>query len=1071
MKRIFLVLFLFVCVLFFTGGLFLKSGIHIDGFHAGSATLSNISLKWQNKLELRIESLVIDLLKDESGKQLPGLNLVDKALPLIQGIDRLFSKISIQEFMAGEVSGSLLYEASLGHLSLSSQLVDLRAIIRLDGAVLSADIEDLRSGPLHSHASGELRFDINDKSGSGQFVANLADSLPVTLEVTVDDKQLSFQGKEAGKITDITPFVDLFGLDHTIQKWITDYLTGSRYNLKSFAGNFPWNDPLVLLDTLFAEVRVDDCEYTFAPGLEAIKTAYTDVVFKKGVLTITPHNSTFYGQDGEDSWLDINFNDPANMLLTVHILTHAKANQDIVTLLRYYDISLPFRQTEGEVDADLTLSVNLNSALVTAHGVFLIDEGRIDYCLKNYGVKGARILLDNTKITLEQLHVSSEQTFAADIAGSFDVTTETADLDITLREFSFEVGKLSLVLDGSETEPTLHYTIRPEGATIAAEASSWRIGVLPLKLGPFTSHFSLGELSGHISSASLSCPPFVSTEISGTVSLKEQRIDLKCNLLQYNGKGLQLEKSPKPLIIRYDKELTIRSEKESQWLLNNIPVTLYPSEFKFSDNIYSITSGRISYGKFFDSNISGHYNQLTNQGEFLLEDLDIKKESIGHFLTPDNAISIEVDGREETLLLKVPELDMEITSGENKSWSLLFKDLGAVYDHSPLLQRYLVDGGILEVASKDGVGYRFSADIPYGYSLLVKDTIPVDRYQVYGESSDNGFHATVNKDVQIGYDDGLTITSQDVSLNIPAVINLLKDLPESGDTDFKDPKGVRCTLEASNTSLVITPERQLLGDKITLEYIDGKTSLQLEHGQGSIALDIEREEFSLAGEGLDDVFMDGLLPGSEFRTGTMSVAAKGYFDDFTAMVKIEDTIMSDLKTLNNVLALVNTIPALVTFSLPSYSTEGLPVDSVIAGFKMKDGVATFNSLDLESPEISIIGDGWIDVFQKKIEMDLNLITRAKKNMNKIPLVGYIMVGTKKRPSITVQVSGDLFDPKVEHSTFREVATEPFYMLYRTLALPAYLVAPMFSSDEGEQEEEEDVGGENYLKNEDKEAEE
>jgi AsmA-like protein/uncharacterized protein DUF3971 len=1063
MKRFLLSLFLFVCVLLLAAAFFLKRGVNIDSFSTGPATLSNISLQWKDKLDLEIERLAIDVSGSMSDKLSPDVSIVDRIVPLVRWIDRLFSRISIQEIRAGETGGVLLYEASLCNFSLSSQLIDLQATIRLDDTTLIADIEELQSKRFHSHASGELRFDLKERSGSGQFEANLADSLPVILELILDHKQLSFQGKENGTITTITPFVDLFGLDQNVQRWITEYLKGSRYELKTFKGNFPWDKPLHLLESFYAEVRVEDCEYTFAPGLEPIKTDYTDVNFKKGVLSIIPHDSTFYGQDGEDSWLDINFNDFDNIVLTAYILTHARANQDIVNLVEYYKIPLPFRQTKGTTEADLTLSVNFNNEQVTAHGVFLIDEGRVEYDQKNYGVKDARILLDNKTITLEQLHVSFGEMVEADIVGTFDAGTKTGDLDITLQKCAFEFGESSLVLDGAETKPILHYAMRPEGETIAAEASSWNIGGLPFKLGPFMTPFSLDKLSGNISSTTLSCPPFLSTEISGTFSIKEQRIDLKCDLLQYHAKDLKLENSPDPLTIQYDKELTIRSEKASQWLLNNISVTLYPSEFIFSNAVFSVSSGRISYGEFFDSHISGHFNHLTKQGEFLLEHLDIKQDSMGNFLTPENAVSIEVDGREGMLLLKVPELDMEIRSGENKSWSLLFKDLGAVYNHSPILQQYLIDEGSLAVMSKGGTGYHFSADIPYDYSLLVKDAIPVTRYQINGDWSDKEFRATVNDDLQIIYDERLTMTSQDVSFNIPAFLQLLKDLPESENSDAKDRKRVRFTLEANGTSLILSPERQFLADEITLEYSDGRTALQLKHGEGRISLDAEGEKFSLAGEGLNDIFMDSLFPAAEFHTGTMSVAAKGYYDDFTAVLKIEDTILMDFQTLNNVLALVNTIPALVTFSLPSYSTKGLPVDTLVVGVKVKDGVATFDSLDLDSPEISIVGNGWIDFPQKTIEMDLNLITRAKKNMNKIPLVGFILVGKEKRPSITVQVSGDLFDPKVEYSTFQEVATVPFYMLYRTLALPAHLVSPLFESDNDESNEEgKTIDGENHL---------
>ena len=112
-------------------------------------------------------------------------------------------------------------------------------------------------------------------------------------------------------------------------------------------------------------------------------------------------------------------------------------------------------------------------------------------------------------------------------------------------------------------------------------------------------------------------------------------------------------------------------------------------------------------------------------------------------------------------------------------------------------------------------------------------------------------------------------------------------------------------------------------------------------------------------------------------------------------------------------------------------------------------------LDIVSSQLTIAGTGWVDFPEKKIEMEMNLTTQSKKNINKIPLVGYILVGKEKKPSITMKVSGDLLNPDVEHAMFREVATLPFGILFRTLALPAHLVSPIFTSDDdGDQPEEE-----------------
>ncbi len=1046
MKRFLLISALLISVFFLAGGLFLKRGVTLENFSAGSANLSNISLKWQNKLELQIENLSIEIPQNEAGQQAPDLSVIEKIVPLVKWVDRFFSKISIQKISVSEISGSLLYQTSRSHITLSSSLLAGRINIRLDGDTLIADFKDLQSEKFHTRASGDIRIDLKKQSGGGHISVNIAESLPMLIKLSLDTKQFSFEGQENGKITTITPFVDLFGLEQNIQQWITEYLTGSRYELKTFRGDFPWSEPLHILESFYAEVRVHDCEYTFAPGLEAIKSDYGDVVFQKGVLVILPHDASFYGQDTEDSWLDIDFNDPDNILLTAKILTHAQANQDIINLIKYYDISLPFLQTEGKTKTDLTLTVNLETEEVTAHGTFVLDAGRVDYNGENYGVKNAVIGLDDTVMTFKQLEVSFDDMFVADVKGVFDAERDTGALDILLKEGSFAMGGSMLLLDGIADKPTIHCEIRPEGSVVTGSASSWKLGFLPLQFGPFTSTgFSLDDLSGTLTPTLLSFQGGVSAEVSGTFSISEQIFNMQAKLLKCEMKDLRLVESQEPLTVQYDDGLTIRCAKESKWLVNDVPVILAPAEFKVADSVYSMTGGRIIYGDYFESDISGHYNYETKQGVFQLDNLVIKEENLGNILTSDHTVSVQLDGREDKLLFTVPDFGIEFSSDAKKGWSLIFRDLAAVYDHSPILQQYMVDAGSLAIVSKNnGKWYRFSANISYRYALLAKDGSPVSQYIIYGKAGSDGLSATINDDVLLSYTDKILISSKGISFNLPGIIQLIKDYSEAIPEDSKEKMKLQYKIEAEDTGVMLTEDRMVLADRISLESLSsGHVKAKLKHGAGSVSMDIEGSDFSIAGEKLNETFMDALIPGSDFKKGSMAVAAKGNFDEYSVVVKITDTVLKEFNTLNNILAMVNTIPALITFSLPSYSLKGLPVESLVAGLTIKGGMGTFDTLELKSPEISMLGTGWIDFVRERIGMDLNLITRAKHNINKIPLVGYILVGKEKKPSITVKVSGDLLNPDVEHSIFREVATQPFSMVFRTLALPGHLASRIF----------------------------
>ncbi len=1049
MKRIFFYLFVCLTVLLLTCGWFLKKGLQVDVLHAGPAVLNNVTLQWRSKLELHIETIDLNFTNTRRNQPSLDLGFAEKIVPLFQWIDRLFSKLSVKQLSFGEIRGSCLYESSQGQINFSSPFLGGYATFKLAGDTLIVDISNLKSEAFNSTASGKLQFDLNEKSGIGRFELLLADSLPVNIDLSLDQKRLSFQGGESELITTITPFVDLFGLPSNIQRWITDYLIGSRYELKSFRGDFPWDNPLHLLESFHAEARVEGCQYAFATDLDPIKSEYTDVVFDKGVLVILPHNATFYGQATEDSWLDINFNLPSNILLTAYIQTTAQANQDIVDLLGYYDILLPFKQTEGKTVTDLILTVNLYTDQVTARGTFSIDEGRVDYNQDNYGLKKTIIDLDDTVISFRQMEVSYGDMFVADVTGEFDADTDIGDLDISLQEASFTVGKFFLKLAKGKTDPSFHYRIRPGDSVITGDSSFWELDALSVRLAEFTSSFSFKDFAGELEPTILSVLPGITAEISGKFSLQDKIFDLKADILKYHSQYLQLVDSPGTLMLKYDKNMLIRSESESKWILHGVPFVLSPAELTFSEESFAINRGGVRYGDVFKSNVSGRYNHKLKKGTFELEHLDVTNEKIGHVLAPSDILTVQVAVENRGLVFNFPELSAEFIGEDRNSWSFEAEDLGATAKYSPFLQRLMIDAGSMKVVSRaDGRAYEFWADIPYRYALLVKDGQPVDRYTVLGQSSEHGLIATVNKDIHLLFKEKFMISARDTFLNLPGIFQFLKEYPDSI-RDPEEKEELQCTIEVVEGGLVVAPDRVLLADKFRLDSLHGKVTASIEYGDGGISVDIEGNSFMLAGNRLNDTFMEALAPDVDFKHGNMAVVARGSFDEYSVLLEIKDTVFRNFNILNNILAIFNTIPALITFNLPSYSYSGLPVDVLVVGMSVKDGFSTVNSMKLESPELSIAGVGWIDFVKRTIGMDLNLITQAKKNINKIPLLGFILAGKEKKPSINVQISGDLDDPHVTYSTFKKVATLPFAMLFRTLLLPAHLIAPIFGTTKDE----------------------
>jgi len=1046
-KRLLLIFLLFSVLSVLGAGLFLKKGIHLEHLQVDPVTFENITLQWRSKLELQIERLRINTADSTAANESIDLSSVGKIIPLMRWVDRFFAKITVQEISAGEITADFLYAASAGHFNLFSPYGDLRSNFILKDGVLNVTIKELSNQEFQSKATGVVNIDLARQTAEGVLEADLAGSLPLDIIFSADQQQLTFSGKENAVITNITPFVDLFGLSPDIQCWITEYLTGTRYQLKEFSGSFPLDNPLHLLESFTAEVRVEGCQYTFAPGLEAIKTAYTDVFFKKGVLNIIPHESTFYGQDGEKSWLDINFNDVDNILLTAYILTNAVGNDDIMNLLEYYDIPLPFVQTDGKTKIDLTLAINLNKLLIDATGTFRIDEGIVEYDEIPYRIKDAALSLKNSLVSIEKLNLAYETILQADLSGFFDAAGKQGDLDIVLQSLAIPVGKSLLHLDSSQPSPVLQYHISPKGDRGESSESFWLLNGAKIHLGAFSTPFSFADYSGTLSPVTVTGDADggkIRTRVGGSFSAKNRQVDLQGFLEEFHFKSLHLQSEEVPVRISYNDGLFIEHKQNSQWLLEQVPVTLHPTTGSYQNHIATVVSKKIRYGDIFEGGVEGSYNIASEKGEYTISEPSLLSPALSELLKPES-LTLQLDGSGDFLKLAVPELGLSVSTRENKQWTAHLNDLKAVYDRSPLLQQVKIDSGSLTVRSEDdGKLVAFSADIPWHYSLLVLGDQPVNRYVISGTVQDSVVEADINDKIQLRYTDSLELHSQQILFNLPEIAKFSEECFPHQDDKKEGENTFVTVLHAQDSGFYLSPNSQIIADTLTLRSVGDDVNIDISSGSGEIVVSMEGKEFSLQGTGLNDTFMDALFPEAYLKGGTMTVAAKGNADNFSFLVDIKKTVLKEFVTLNNVLALVNTIPALITFSLPSYTNSGLHVSSAVFGAEVIDGIASIRSLSVKSPELSMTGKGWIDFPQEKINMDLNLITQSNKNVRKIPLVGYILAGEKKQPSITIEVSGDLNDPDVEHKAFQKVATIPFNILYRTLSLPSHIVSPLFN---------------------------
>jgi hypothetical protein len=255
---------------------------------------------------------------------------------------------------------------------------------------------------------------------------------------------------------------------------------------------------------------------------------------------------------------------------------------------------------------------------------------------------------------------------------------------------------------------------------------------------------------------------------------------------------------------------------------------------------------------------------------------------------------------------------------------------------------------------------------------------------------------------------------------------------------------LRLNLIAEESAIFFTMENHAPADTLYFELLGEKGILQIEHDQGAAWLHLQGKHIEFSGENFNDRFFENLLRRSSFEEGKMGFYGTGQLDDFNVLFQIDDTHLIDYGLINNIFAFVDTIPALITFSLPEYTLSGMNVSSAAVFANYRNKIFTINSLLVDSDTLDMFGAGIADLEKGSVDMKINLITTAKKNISKIPLVGYVLVGRKQHPSITLKVTGDINNPEVTSSAFVDIISWPMETALRILTLPYEMIKDFFT---------------------------
>lgn len=1022
--------FIFIFLALSVTFLLLSKGINLKEITLSSFHINRLYIKWDEKLNVSIDKLTIFTNKNASSNNFKTKD-IRKYLKKIGFIGSFIESLIIEDINYRDIKATFRYvEKDGGYARASSSNFNINTIIYKTKKHINFEIIDFEDSVKKIHANGNIVLDLIDRELLLNISSNIGSEISLNIFTYIDAHQLKYAVSSNKNINNIDHLISILHLNPTMKYWIYDAIKMKSIALKKAYGYIDFKNSDEAFKNLYISADVEKMEYKYNLALDSIHTQTTNLEFTNGVLNIKPTNHTTYDFFLDKSWLKIDFS-KKEYELVLYLLLEGSVDKNLIYLLKTYGIKLPFIQNKGTLSTNLTLSINLMTLDVDAQGTFDTDNSNFTYLGLDLDIFKAHVTIDNSNVSIDKMFAKYKNSVASNVNAKLDLKHNIGQVNFKVKKADFVGGALSL--DENKTID-ITYNVNDGNDNIKVSNSYWKLySKEKMFIENIMIPFNYENLFANIPTTQIKIEDIATVYISGSTSFKTLSTNLEFDLAKFNYQNVSLNQSNLLFNLSFsESKLSLKSNDYANFIINNTDVSFFKPSILFNKDIFVANSSELKIENILQSDISFNYSTKFSNGYLNLKNIDFKNNTLGDIFKYNENIGFKIENNDNIINAQSIDLGILISTQEDK-WIVSLNSLERLYKYSPLLQKYNLDNGEISIfkdTDKDNI--HFTADINHKNKFLSINNTLIDNYIINGyiDNENNDINLLINDKINVKISDDITIKGKDVGVNLATTLAFIKEVKDPASTT----KAKDVSLELRDSYIFFTKDRRAIADKINLQYYNEIVTAQLMHNGAEAGFKLEDEIFYLYGEGFNDKFMGNLFALSKFKNGEFDFSMKGRLDEFAGILYIKNTTIIKYKLLNNILAFVNTIPALVTFSLPGYDKNGLKVQSSYINFTYKDDIFKLKDIYLDSKEMKIAGKGTASYDKNTIDLKLNLKTDLGSTMSKIPIVGYIIFD-KDSISTSLKVSGPLDDPKVESMIASDIIVAPLNIIKRTLLFP------------------------------------
>ncbi len=442
------------------------------------------------------------------------------------------------------------------------------------------------------------------------------------------------------------------------------------------------------------------------------------------------------------------------------------------------------------------------------------------------------------------------------------------------------------------------------------------------------------------------------------------------------------------------------------------------------------------------------YNSLVNgivdiKNKKVNLNLDIKKLNISSskekiIYATNLKTPLLIDYSKPNILFKISKLKANFIAQKNK-FIMKFKDINKI-------KKYIlnipidIDGGEIKITTKKFINYDLDGKVKwndcflYDSSQTCQTIIPIK-----GKiQSDNLFLTIFDKKIQYKSKKS-EIKIDNMNLDLDKLINKI-DIKNKSNNQ-KNNVDTSVSILGWN-SHIRYKEFKLITDSYKVNLQKDTILFEGKIDNDIVYLKKEKNYLTIKAIKIKDKTLHPLINFKALQNGIYSLEQNGTVGGkMRGKIILEGGLIKKFKAYNNVVAFINTLPALITFSNPGFSNKGFKIKRGEIDYEIDNGKIKFTKIFIVGKSSTILGAGEIDIKNGTINMDIVIQTAREigKVIGNIPIIGYILMGDNKSIAVGLTITGSLDNPKVDTHTIEDMVTMPFKMIERLLKAPKYLI--------------------------------